>query len=38
MLETAEEIHKLFCEVVIAPGYDDEALAILKGKKESGLF
>ncbi|APU67715.1 bifunctional phosphoribosylaminoimidazolecarboxamide formyltransferase/IMP cyclohydrolase [Christiangramia flava] len=31
--ETAEEIHKLFCEVVIAPSYSDEALEILKGKK-----
>ena len=30
---TAEEIHKLFCEVVIAPSYADEALEILKGKK-----
>ncbi len=30
---TAEEIHKLFCEVVIAPTYDTEALEILKGKK-----
>ena len=30
---TAEEIHKLFCEVVIAPSYTDEALSILKGKK-----
>lgn len=30
---TAEEIHKLFCEVVIAPGYSKEALEILKGKK-----
>ena len=30
---TAEEIHKLFCEVVIAPAYDEEALKILKGKK-----
>ncbi len=30
---TAEEIHKLFCEVVIAPSYSDEALEILKGKK-----
>jgi phosphoribosylaminoimidazolecarboxamide formyltransferase/IMP cyclohydrolase len=30
---TAEEIHKLFCEVVIAPSFSDEALAILKGKK-----
>ncbi|MBU3010800.1 bifunctional phosphoribosylaminoimidazolecarboxamide formyltransferase/IMP cyclohydrolase [Polaribacter vadi] len=31
--ETATEIHKLFCEVVIAPSYSDEALATLKGKK-----
>ncbi|KQC31082.1 bifunctional phosphoribosylaminoimidazolecarboxamide formyltransferase/IMP cyclohydrolase [Flagellimonas eckloniae] len=30
---TAEEIHKLFCEVVIAPSYSDEALETLKGKK-----
>ena len=30
---TAEEIHKLFCEVVIAPEYDNDALEILKGKK-----
>jgi len=30
---TAEEIHKLFCEVVIAPSYNVEALEILKGKK-----
>ncbi|VAW11275.1 IMP cyclohydrolase / Phosphoribosylaminoimidazolecarboxamide formyltransferase [hydrothermal vent metagenome] len=30
---TAEEIHKLFCEVVIARSYADDALEILKGKK-----
>ncbi|WP_350293026.1 bifunctional phosphoribosylaminoimidazolecarboxamide formyltransferase/IMP cyclohydrolase [uncultured Croceitalea sp.] len=30
---TATEIHKLFCEVVIAPSYTDDALEILKGKK-----
>ena len=30
---TAEEIHKLFCEVVIAPDYDAEALKTLQGKK-----
>ncbi len=30
---TAEEIHQLFCEVVIAPSFEDEALDILKGKK-----
>jgi len=31
--EVAEEMHKIFFEVCIAPGYDDEALAILRGKK-----
>jgi phosphoribosylaminoimidazolecarboxamide formyltransferase/IMP cyclohydrolase len=30
---TAAEIHKLFCEVVIAPSYGDDALDVLKGKK-----
>ena len=30
---TAEEIHNLFCEVVIAPSYTPVALDILKGKK-----
>ncbi|MGY8910336.1 MAG: bifunctional phosphoribosylaminoimidazolecarboxamide formyltransferase/IMP cyclohydrolase, partial [Flavobacteriales bacterium] len=35
---TAEEIHKLFCEVVIAPSYADEALSILKGKKNRVLL
>jgi phosphoribosylaminoimidazolecarboxamide formyltransferase/IMP cyclohydrolase len=32
-VETAEEIHKLFCEVVIAPSYNNDALEVLKGKK-----
>ncbi|MEP6260966.1 MAG: bifunctional phosphoribosylaminoimidazolecarboxamide formyltransferase/IMP cyclohydrolase [Gillisia sp.] len=31
--ETAEEIHNLFCEVVIAPSYSAEALNILTAKK-----
>ena len=35
---TAEEIHKLFCEVVIAPSYSEEALEILKGKKNRVLL
>lgn len=35
---TAEEIHSLFCEVVIAPSYDDDALSILKGKKNRVLL
>lgn len=30
---TANQIHELFCEVVIAPAYDEEALEVLKGKK-----
>jgi phosphoribosylaminoimidazolecarboxamide formyltransferase/IMP cyclohydrolase len=30
---TANEIHQLFCEVVIAPSFSDEALNIIKGKK-----
>ncbi|MGJ8683421.1 MAG: bifunctional phosphoribosylaminoimidazolecarboxamide formyltransferase/IMP cyclohydrolase [Nonlabens sp.] len=30
---TATEIHKLFCEVVIAPSFEPAALEILKGKK-----
>ncbi|MFT5215547.1 MAG: phosphoribosylaminoimidazolecarboxamide formyltransferase/IMP cyclohydrolase [Glaciecola sp.] len=30
---TANKIHQLFCEVVIAPSYSNEALEILKGKK-----
>ncbi|MCT4623910.1 MAG: bifunctional phosphoribosylaminoimidazolecarboxamide formyltransferase/IMP cyclohydrolase [Schleiferiaceae bacterium] len=30
---TAEEMNKIFCEVVIAPGYDAEALELLKSKK-----
>ncbi len=32
-LETATEIHSLFCEVVIAPSYSTKALDVLKGKK-----
>ncbi|PXY41557.1 bifunctional phosphoribosylaminoimidazolecarboxamide formyltransferase/IMP cyclohydrolase PurH [Flavobacterium cheongpyeongense] len=32
-LATAQEINKLFCEVVIAPGYDEEAIAVLQEKK-----
>ena len=32
-IETAEEINKLFFEVILAPGYDDESLTILKAKK-----
>lgn len=31
-VETAEEVNKLFCEVIIAPGYDAQALELLKSK------
>ena len=36
--ETAEEIHSLFCEVVIAPSYSAQALEVLKGKKNRILL
>lgn len=32
-IETAEEIHKLFFEVIIAPAYDEAALELFKTKK-----
>lgn len=32
-LETAEEINKLFFEIILAPDYDDSALTVLKKKK-----
>jgi phosphoribosylaminoimidazolecarboxamide formyltransferase/IMP cyclohydrolase len=31
--ETARQIAEVFTEVVVAPGYTDEALAVLRGKK-----
>ena len=31
--ETAEEINKIFFEIILAPGYDDDALEILQTKK-----
>ncbi|MBT8321767.1 MAG: bifunctional phosphoribosylaminoimidazolecarboxamide formyltransferase/IMP cyclohydrolase [Eudoraea sp.] len=37
-LSTATEIHKLFCEVVIAPSFSDEAIEVLKGKKNRILL
>ncbi|MCH7785316.1 MAG: bifunctional phosphoribosylaminoimidazolecarboxamide formyltransferase/IMP cyclohydrolase [Bacteroidetes bacterium] len=36
--QTAQEIHKLFCEVVIAPSYSEKALEILKGKKNMRIL
>ena len=35
---TANEIHTLFCEVVIAPSFASEAIEILKGKKNRILL
>lgn len=32
-LATAQEVNKLFCEVVIAPSYDNEAIEVLQEKK-----
>ena len=32
-VETAEEINKLFFEIILAPGFDEKALEILKSKK-----
>jgi phosphoribosylaminoimidazolecarboxamide formyltransferase/IMP cyclohydrolase len=37
-VETATEINKLFCEVVIAPSYDEAAIAILQEKKNRILL
>ncbi len=36
--DTATDIHNLFCEVVIAPSFSEEALEILKGKKNRILL
>lgn len=37
-LEAAEELHKLFFEVLIAPSFSDDALEVLKGKKNRILL
>ena len=37
-ISTAEEIHKLFCEVVIAPSFSAEAMTVLKAKKNRILM
>ena len=36
--DTAEEINKLFCEVVIAPGFEESAIKLLKSKKNRILL
>lgn len=37
-LDTADHIHGLFCEVVIAPGFNSDALDLLKQKKNRILL
>ncbi len=37
-MATAEEIHTLFCEVVIAPAFDNDAIDLLKQKKNRILL
>ena len=37
-LATAEEINKLFCEVVIAPNFEISAVDLLKSKKNRILL
>lgn len=37
-MAAAEELHKLFCEVIIAPSFDADAEALLKGKKNRILL
>jgi phosphoribosylaminoimidazolecarboxamide formyltransferase/IMP cyclohydrolase len=37
-LATAEEINKIFFEVLIAPAFDDDALAVLKSKKNRRIL
>lgn len=37
-IAAAEELHKLFCEVIIAPSFDTDAEALLKGKKNRILL
>lgn len=36
--QTAKKLHEIFLEIVIAPSYSEEALAILKGKKNLRLL
>ena len=37
-LELAEEVDKIFTEVLVAPGFDDDALALLRRKKNRRLL
>lgn len=37
-LDTAKQVNELFCEVVVAPGFDADALELLKSKKNRILL
>ena len=37
-VETAKEMHKIFLEIILAEDYDDEALEILKKKKNLRIY
>src|SRR5690606_30134986 len=37
-IEVAQKISELFFEILIAPGFDDDALTLLKGKKNRILL
>ena len=37
-VETAKEMHKIFLEIILAQDYDDEALEILKSKKNLRIY
>ena len=37
-LDTANEIHSLFCEVIIAPHYQEDALELFERKKEQNII
>ena len=36
--ETAEEVNKLFCEIILAPSYEKSGLELLKSKKMRRIF
>lgn len=36
--KTAQEINKIFVEIIVAPSYEDKALEVLKGKKNIRLL
>ena len=37
-VEAAQAVHRIFTEILIAPGYDEEALALLRKKKDRRLL